>query len=137
MSNKQAFTLVEIIVVMAIIVLVLGAVIFMGTGAATADKDVSGLEEYYHLKARLDMTLKNDIRNAREMKSGNDNSYQFVVVIFDEKTAKPVEKIVSYRLSGTRKTIVERREEGRPTQTWDFTRFAGERKVKLEISNFN
>ncbi|MFZ5949428.1 MAG: type II secretion system protein [Candidatus Rifleibacteriota bacterium] len=135
--NKKAWTLVEMLVVLGIVGLVFAAVLVMRGSSASADKDVSGLEEYYNLKSRLDSQLAQDIRNAREIKKISDEHYRFIVLNFDESSGKINEKNVEYELTGSKKRKIERREPGRAAQIFDFTRFAPDRRVKLAISNSN
>ncbi|MEW6710559.1 MAG: type II secretion system protein [Candidatus Riflebacteria bacterium] len=135
--NKKAWTLIEMLVVLGIVGLVFAAMLVMRGSSASADKDVSGLEEYYNLKSRLDSQLMQDIRNARDIKKISDEHYRLIVLNYEESSGKIIEKSVEYELTGSKKRKIERREPGRAAQIFDFTRFAPDRRVKLAISTSN
>lgn len=132
--NKKAYSLIEIIVVTAIVGLVIAVALQMRSGSAKADKDISGSEEYFNQKSRLDSFLRHDLRNSREIVRKGNNHYQLKVLNLEPATGKMSEIIVEYLLTGSSQRKVERREAGKTRQTFDFSRFAPERKVKLEIA---
>lgn len=132
--NKKAYSLIEIIVVTAIVGLVLGAALLMRSGSAAADKDISGIEDYFNQKARLDSYLKQDLRSSGRVVKKGPEHYQLQLLRFEAKSGKLAEVQVEYLVTGSNKRKIERREAGRAAQVFDFSRFAPERKVKLEIA---
>lgn len=134
--NKKAFSLMEAMVVTGLIGLVLALFLYLRSGSASADHKLTGLEEYFNQKSRLEALLRQDLRNATAIVPEKDGSYRLKTLVFDPKSGKLIEQIVGYRLGGPRRQKIERVEGGKNVQTFDFSRFAAERKVKLEISSF-
>lgn len=132
--NKKAYSLIEIIVVTAIVGLVLGVALLMRSGSASADKDISGIEDYFNQKARLDSYLKQDLRSCSKLVKKGPQHYQLQLLQFEAKSGKLAEVQVEYLVTGSNRRKIERREAGRAAQVFDFSRFAPERKVKLEIA---
>ncbi len=132
--NKKAFSLLEIIVVTGLIGLVLALFLYLRSGSASADQDLTGLEEYFNQKSRLEALLRQDLRNATTILPEKDGNYRLKTLVFDPKSGKLIEHIVTYRLAGNKQQRVERLEGGKIVQTFDFSRFSAEKEFKLEIN---
>lgn len=135
--NKKAFTLVELSVVAGIIVLVLIVALLLRGGAASADKKLSGLEEYYNLQARLESSLKQDLRSAAKINKIAQGHYELHCLKLENDSKKTVLLTVVYKTAGKDSLRVERFVNKKRTSTFDFKSFAKERKLKFEIKNLN
>ena len=137
MSNRKAYSMVEILVVLGIVGAVLGVLFMMRSGATSASLDSERLEEYFNLKARLEARMREDLRNCREIVKKEEGYFQLKVFEYLPESARLSEYVVEYQLVGREKRKVERRRAGKAVQVYDFTKMARERKVRLEISTVN
>ncbi|EKD82751.1 MAG: hypothetical protein ACD_39C01119G0005 [uncultured bacterium] len=137
MSNKHAFTLLETLVAAGLIVLVLIVSLSLRGTASQANKDISGLEEYYNLHSRLMNLLKHDLRAARSIKKVADKNYELDCRHLNPDTNQPEQQLITWQTAGAEQLIIERKLNGKLTQSFDFTSSAKGRKLKFEISNFD
>ena len=137
MSNKRAFTLLETLVAAGLIVLVLIVALSLRGTASQANKDISGLEEYYNLHSRLMNLLKQDLRAASSIRKIAERHYEFDCLRFDAEKNQVERQTVTWQLTDTDQLTIERKLNGQLTQSFDFSSSAKGRKLKFEISNFD
>ncbi len=134
MSTKQAFTLLETLVVAALVVLVLTTAGSLRSTADSANQDISGMEEYYNQHSRLMNLLQHDLRSATSIRKISERNYEMACIHLDPDNNKPVRQTVGYRVTGADSLKVERQLNAEVVQTFDFSRFAKGRSFKFEIA---
>lgn len=133
--NRKAYSMLELIVVASLIVIMLVAAISMQSSSAIADKDLSGLEEYYNLQSRMNTMLKQDLRNAFSIKKIADGHFELGCLDFNSSANESQQLLVVYQTTGKNGLKLERRLNGMLTATFDFSAIADGRKFKFEISD--
>ena len=134
MSNKRGFSLLETIIVAAVIAVALTAAITLRSGSESTSRKIAEQEECYNLQARLMLVLKNDLRSAVAIKNNADGSFSLDCLKRSPENGAVQKYSAVYRLSGPKNERVERIIDGRSDKTWDFSSFAEGRKFKLAIS---
>lgn len=131
MFTKRGFTLIETIVVAAIIIVSLGVWVFVfrNTSGITQDQTID--QEYYQHYSMLLARLKIDLRSAREWKKVNETTYA-IRILTDSEKGLPVEKNVVYTLSEDRKKV--ERNDGSRSSVYDFSKVKGGEKFVFRIS---
>ncbi len=130
MSGKKAYTLTEIIVVLA---LVLGAVtLWVWTLSISRNQsgELNKDQQYHNLSAGLINTIRRDLRSAVHFKKIKNNIWELESLILDEKGLPESRKIV-YEFDEKHQKI-HVKQEGR-TKTYDFSQVTDGRKISFEF----
>ncbi len=124
----------ELIMVASLVIIMLAAAISMRSSSAVADKDLSGLEEYYNLQSRMSTMLKQDLRCAFSIKKIADGHFELGCLEFNAPANETQQQMVVYQTTGKDGLKLERRQNNKLTATYDFSAIAEGRKFKFEIS---
>lgn len=131
MFTKRGFTLIETIVVAAIIVVSLGVWIFVFRNSSGGTQDQTIDQEYYQHYSLLLSRLKIDLRSAKEWKKVNETTYA-IRILTDSDNGFPVEKNVVYTLSGNGQRV--ERNDGSRSSVYDFSKVKGGGNFVFRIS---
>lgn len=129
-TRKTGYTLIEIIVVAALISLTLGSWFFVSMSSKKADKKLEQSQEYYRLLIMLQSTLKRDVRSALNIKVTENGNY-LIDVIRSVSEDGPVISSIIYRKENQGKTI--HRIEDNKTLIYDFSQFTHMKSFTFEL----
>lgn len=129
-TKKTGYTLIEMVVVGALISTVLGSWLFVSISSKKTDKKLEQKQEYYRLLATLQSTLKRDIRSALNIRV-HDNGNYLIDVIRDLSEEGPVVASVIYRKEKEGRVI--HRMEDTKKQTYDFSSFPDNDQFAFEL----
>lgn len=119
MSNKRAFTMIEIISSAVIIVLVMSTAFYAYYNARSTNAGLEAMEQYYQLCSKLEMNLKRDLRGAISLKETQHGRYELEVMTLMPEGGVFNKKIVYIKSADNK--IIERITEGK-VEKYDFTK---------------
>lgn len=130
MSNKRAFTLVEIVIALA---LVCGAVIlwtYILSVSRDKSENLDNDQVFNSLRASLLHNLKSDMRSSLAIKQLSENSWEIETVKLDENATPSVKKVIYELAADGKKVSVS--VEGR-VKTYDFSKVLEGKKLNFKI----
>jgi len=130
LSSKKAFTLVEIVVALA---LVCGAVVlwtYILSAGRNSSNELDEDQAYNSLRASLIQTLKRDVRSSVAIKETSPSSWEIETIEFDD-TGLPGKKLLTYEID-TNCTKVSITEGGK-VKTYDFSKILKGKKLNFKI----
>ena len=131
MYDRRAFTMIEIIVVAAIMCGSLGMLIFWQRSSNSANQISAQEQEYANLLSRLSAALRADLRSAASISHPGSTTWVLSVWSPDEKGV-PVLDEVRYSVSGKDGAVVSRSGYGRNV-VFDFAGLLGGKRFVFEI----
>jgi len=128
--KQRGYTLIEIIVVAAIIALALGSWLFVSMSSQKMGKKQELSQEYYRLVIKLQSTLKRDLRSALTVIKRDNGNCLIEVIRSLSETGPEVTTVIYKKESGGK--IISRLEEDK-REIYDFTQFPDCEKFSFEL----
>ena len=129
-TTNKGYTLIEIIVVAAIITIAISSWLFVTVSTERLGKKEDLNQEYYRLLIKLQSTLRRDIRSATKIQLESYNEYM-LDVIKSVSLEGPVIHKIRYKKISTRRVI--HRIENDKITVWDFSQFPKSKKFTFEL----
>ncbi len=130
MSNRRAFTLIEIISTATIIILIMSTVFYVYFSARSTDAGLEAMEQYYQLCSKLEMNLKRDLRGAISFNENQPGRYELEVMTLVPKGGVVNKKIIYIKSADNK--IIERIVEGK-VEKYDFTKLIKDNEFVFNI----
>lgn len=119
MSNRRAFTLIEVFSVASIILIIMSTLFYAYYNARSTDAGLEAMEQYYQLCSKLEMNLKRDLRGAISFNETQPGRYELEVMTLIPKGGVVNKKIIYVKSADNK--IIERIVEGK-VEKYDFTK---------------
>ena len=131
MQANRAFTLIETLVVGAILLIGMTGWLVYYLNVSQTNTNQAADQEYYNQLARLEFRVKSDLRNCQELTEEAPGAYRLQIFHLtpDQRLLR---REVTYRLNAER-VKVERMEEG-TSDVFDFSRFLENRPFVFKLS---